>query len=159
MIKNLLAIVFLLLSISFFDKPALAEKPCNLIPEITNRIVVLETLDSLIQAYENKNITKFMSNISEDYVDDDMILDSSVRKDFSVFNYISIRYIINKIICSNDKLLVGITFNRMLVTTLDGIPSTSNGSLELTFKKDDDGKLKLYSSKGPKLFGITPDTW
>ncbi|MDD5102179.1 MAG: hypothetical protein PHH62_04255, partial [Endomicrobiaceae bacterium] len=56
-----------------------------------------ETLDKLFRAYQNENIQSFMTLVSENFVSGADILDSAVRKDFLLFDYIKIEYFINNI--------------------------------------------------------------
>ena len=122
----------------------------------TNQAAAKNSLDNLIAAYSTKKIWRFMSFVAEDFTGDAMILEGSVRKDFSTQHNTGIRYTVNNLTFTDkaDKASIGITFSRNQIDIKTGTVVNQNGATELIFKRED-GIYKLYSQKRPYLFGIS----
>ncbi|MDD3730211.1 MAG: hypothetical protein PHI20_04160 [Endomicrobiaceae bacterium] len=117
--------------------------------------LVRETLDKLFRAYQTENLTSFMSLVSENFVPGTDILDSAVRRDFLLFDYIKIEYFINNISqVSDGKVFVSFQYNRSVISTKTGQTFTDKGMTELVLKNED-GQLKLFSMKHPLMFGLS----
>lgn len=118
-------------------------------------LLVKETLDKLFRAYQSENTQSFMALVSENFVPGSDILDSAVRKDFLLFDYIKIEYFINNISqVSDGKIFVSFQYNRSVISTKTGQTFTDKGISELVLKNDG-GQLKLYSMKHPLMFGLS----
>ncbi len=115
-----------------------------------------ETIDNLIDAYKNKELTRFMVYVSDDFTGDKTILEGAVRKDFSAFHNIDVRYSLNNItIDSSGTLLsVSLNFTRFHTEIKTGNLFTSNETTEMVFKMVD-GEPKLYRMNKPLMFGIS----
>src|SRR5689334_4407968 len=75
---------------------------------------VRDALDRLVQAYQSKNLQKFMTNVSDNFTGDSSILESAVRNDLSNFNNINIRYTVNSLTPDDDgkKVYLSVSFTR-----------------------------------------------
>ena len=118
--------------------------------------MVRSSLDNLIDAYQNKQISRFMALVADNYTGDSMILDSAVRRDFSRFHNISIRYTVNNITFDSSaaKAYVGITYTRseQIIKTTKMV--TRTGSTNFVLKLEN-GTYKLYSMGRATLFGVS----
>lgn len=114
------------------------------------------SLDEMVNAYVSKNIRAFMNSAAEDYDGEKRIFESSVRRDFSRFHDIDISYSINNVTSdSSGKLVyVSLNFTRAYtdIKTTQRVIETKTG--ELIFKIIN-GKAKIYSMRGDKMFGIS----
>ncbi|MDD3065793.1 MAG: hypothetical protein PHT24_06020, partial [Endomicrobiaceae bacterium] len=97
----------------------------------------------------------FMALVSGDFVPGSDILDSAVRKDFILFDYIKIEHFINNISqVSDGKVFISFRYNRSVISEKTGQTITGKGLTELILKNDG-GQLKLYSMKSPLMFGLS----
>ncbi len=117
--------------------------------------LVKETMDKLFRAYQSENLTAFMSLVSDNFIPGADILDSAVRRDFILFDYIKIDYFINNIVQAGDgKVFVSFQYNRSVISTKTGQTFTDKGMTELVLKNEN-GQLKLFSMKHPLMFGLS----
>ena len=117
--------------------------------------LVRETLDKLFRAYQSENLTAFMALVGEDFVPGADILDSAVRRDFLLFDYIKIEYFINNTSqVSDGKVFVSFQYNRSVISTKTGQTFKDKGITELVLKNEN-GQLKLFSMKHPLMFGLS----
>jgi len=122
--------------------------------DISRYSEVKNTVDGLISAYESRNISSFMRFVSEEYTNDEDILESNIRNDFHKYSFIRINYVINNIIPDNrGKYSVSINFTRQLEDRKTGEITSRTGTSELLLKEED-GSYKLYSMRRQRLFGI-----
>lgn len=119
-----------------------------------NQALVRESLDRLIAAYEGKNSRLFAELVSERYTGEKGILDSAVRRDFSVYHNQSLRYTVNNITFdgSGGKAFVAITLTRDWTEIKTGKTRHETTEESLVFVLED-GVYKLYSQRRPPLFG------
>ncbi len=116
---------------------------------------VKESLDGLIQAYNEEKPGKFMAGVADDFAGDKVMLERAVRDDFSALSGIQLRYTINNISSgAGGRIFVSIKYNRMVFINKTGASSTDSGDTELVFKQEN-GKLRLYSMKRPLIFGLS----
>lgn len=125
-------------------------------PSQNNQQMVRDVLDGMIEAYSARNTGKFMNFVSEDFGGDKTILERAVRKDFSMFTNIEIRYTFNNVTTdSNGKMIsASIAFNRSHTVINTGNQAKSNGTSEFIFKMQNNS-LKLIDMKKPPLFGLS----
>lgn len=117
--------------------------------------LVRETLDKLFRAYQTENLAAFMTLVSDKFIPGSDILDSAVRRDFILFDYIKIDHFINNISqVSDGKIFVSFQYNRSVISTKTGQTFTDKGMTELVLKNED-GQLKLFSMKHPLMFGLS----
>ena len=117
--------------------------------------LVKETMDKLFRAYQTENLTAFMSLVSDNFIPGADILDSAVRRDFILFDYIKIDYFINNIVQAGDgKVFVSFQYNRSVISTKTGQTFTDKGMTELVLKNEN-GQFKLFSMKHPLMFGLS----
>jgi hypothetical protein len=139
------------------EKPKKVEQADNLEKSVFQiQREVKQTLDSMIEAYKSRNVASFMKYVAEDYTGERTDLEWSVRKDFSNFNNIELRYSINNItIDSTGKFIqVTLNFNRTYVDIKTGKAVKDSGQSILIFKLFE-SKPKLYSMRERRLFGIS----
>ena len=116
---------------------------------------VKETLDAMFDAYSKENLASFMAYVSDSFAGDKGILERAVKRDFDALTNITMRYTINNIAAgAQGRVLVSITYNRMVVINRTGAANTDSGSTEFVFDSDQ-GKLSLYSMKQPLMFGLS----
>lgn len=119
------------------------------------RAAVSEVLDKLTEAYISENPTGFMQYISDDFDGDFTILDRAIRKDFSLFDNIDIRFVLNSIASgTKGRIYVTVTFNRFLTGARDGQSYSDRGMTEFSFVSEGKG-LKVKSMKNPIIFGLS----
>ncbi|EKE02651.1 MAG: hypothetical protein ACD_20C00350G0029 [uncultured bacterium] len=119
---------------------------------LINREKVQKSLDELVNAYESRNLSAFMRQVSDNYTYDKSILEDKIRKDFFNYSYINIRYVINNLISdSQDKISVSINFVRTMENRRTSEIVSDKGITELIFRNED-GILKLYDQRKPYLF-------
>lgn len=160
--KNFLLVVlfFIVLptfSFSMGEKPKKTEQAVSLEQSIFQiQRDVRGVIDSMIEAYRSRSVANFMKYVAEDYTGEKTDLEWSVRKDFSNFNNIDIRYSTNNItIDSTGKFIqVALNFTRTYVDIKTGKPSKDSGQSILIFKLVDNSP-KLHSMREQKLFGIS----
>jgi len=117
--------------------------------------LVREMLDKLFRAYQSENLTAFMALVGEDFVPGADILDSAVRRDFLLFDYIKIEYFINNTSqVSDGKVFVSFQYNRSVIAAKTGQTFKDKGITELVLKNEN-GQLKLFSMKHPLMFGLS----
>ena len=116
-------------------------------------VLAKETLDKIVEAYEEKRIPLFMSLVSEDFFGDKTIFESSVRAAESLYTDIDIRYSIDNVVpdYDNNKIFVTITFNRRYTVIKTGRTATDSGSTSFIFKLED-CQFKLLSMSKPLIF-------
>ena len=117
--------------------------------------VVREVVDKLIEAYENERAKDFMACVSESFAGDDTTLDRALRRDFSMFDQIDIRYAVTSIASGpKARLHAAIFYERLVIAAMSGVTYRDNGTTELAFEMGNNGPL-LYSMKKPVLFGVS----
>ncbi len=125
------------------------------ISEINIQAVVRDALNRLIDAYQRENPAQFMALVADDFAGDKTILDRAIRKDFSAFDNISLRYTLNNVASdATGKVYVGLSFSRMVTSTQTGRSFSDKGITEFAFKVGDTG-LRVYSMKVPLIFGLS----
>lgn len=115
---------------------------------------ITETLNSLFEAYNSENQSKFMSYVSDNFAGDRDFLELAIKKDFNALSDIKLRYSINNFALGSGKAYVSLTYNRMFFINRTGQSSTDSGITEMVFELKD-GKPLLYSMKKPLLFGLS----
>lgn len=116
---------------------------------------VKEVMDKLVEAYQNEDARAFMSHVSQDFAGDDVVLDRAIRKDFTAFDNISLRYTISSI-ASDPKGMVSVSilYNRFLISAKDGKSYSDKGTTQFVFKMEDKA-FKVFSMKNPLIFGLS----
>lgn len=117
--------------------------------------LIRETLDKVVKSYENEEENLFMAFVSPDFIGDEAVLDTAIRKDFNAFDYIKLNFFINNISKSPDgKVYLSIQYNRTVVSTKSGQTYTDSGNTEIVFKNNN-GNYKIFSMKNPLMFGLS----
>ncbi len=126
------------------------------VPALNYQQMAKEALDNLIEAYAGRNAEKFMSLVAEDFAGDRTILDRAVRKDFSAFTNIDIRYTFDNVTADSKGVSISasLNFTRNHTVIKTGKPATSSGATEIIFRVTDKS-AKLQSMKKPLLFGVS----
>ena len=115
---------------------------------------VRQALDRLVAAYEGKNSRRFAELVSERYTGEPAILDTAVRRDFSVYHNLTLRYTVNNITLDDSgKAFVAITFTRDWTDTKTSKTRSETGETSLVFIREN-RSYKLFSQNRPLLFGL-----
>ena len=124
------------------------------IAETTEKDSVKEALDSMVEAYKEESISRFMAFVSDDYTGDKTVLDRAVRMDFQAFDNLELRFSFNNI-SVNDKGMISVSLNysRMMTSISSGKTVKDAGATEFIFIMGDKGPL-IYSMKDPLIFGM-----
>lgn len=129
-------------------KPAVSGKAVNY------QAVVRESLDQLVAAYEAKNGRDFMALVSESYTGDASQLDSTIRRQFSRFTNMSIRYTFNNVTFDGKgKLFAAVTYTKGYTDVKSGKQEKRQGQTSLVFTLEN-GACLLYTMNRPALFGL-----
>lgn len=115
---------------------------------------VRNALDALIAAYRAEDPTAFMSRVSEEFAADPAVLDKAIRKDFTNFDNIDLRYTLNNVVSGSGGVFVAITYSQQLTSAKSGKTVSDRGVTELVFRPSDRG-LKVFSMKFPLIFGLS----
>lgn len=116
---------------------------------------ITESLNHLIQAYQNEDPAAFMKYVSDDFAAGYGILDFAIRKDFTAFDYIELKPFINNISRDNSgRIYVAIQYIRKVVASKTGSVYSDSGYTEFVFENDE-GVFKVFSMKTPLLFGLS----
>ncbi|MBN2655006.1 MAG: hypothetical protein JXR79_07865 [Nitrospirae bacterium] len=115
--------------------------------------LVRDVLDKMVAAYSSEDAGRFMSFVSEDFAGDSGSLDRAIRRDFSAFDNIMLRYTINNVSSgANGMVYVSINYNRSVTSSKDARVYTDRGMTELVFKL---GSNQIFSMKSPLIFGLS----
>jgi len=115
---------------------------------------VRNALDALIAAYRTEDPAAFMAQVSEEFAADPAVLDRAIRKDFTNFDNIDLRYTLNNVVSGNGGVFAAITYSRQLTSARDGKTVSDRGATEMVFRPTDRG-LKVFSMKFPLIFGLS----
>ncbi len=111
-----------------------------------------ETLEEMVEAYENRNYRAFMEHVSEDFYGDKEILDRAVRGAGSRYHDVDIRFTMNSVVPDfGDKVFASVTFNRRYTAVGTGKTVTDGGSSAFVFRLEN-GRLMLLSMTRPLMF-------
>jgi hypothetical protein len=120
--------------------------------------IVKNIMDSLIDAYQREKPQEFMALVSDDFTGDKTFLDRAVRKDFSAFDNIMLRYVLTNVtVDSTGKIFVTFNFNRQVTSVRSGRTLQDNATTQMSFTMGDRG-AKIYSMKWPLIFGLSDST-
>ncbi len=119
------------------------------------RSVITTVLNAMIEAYKNKDARTFMTYVSSDFAGDKDILYMAVNRDFSLFNNLDLRCVLNTVTSEpNGKIYVTVTFNRFLISSADGESYSDRGTTAFVFQPGPEHPV-AYSMKLPLLFGLS----
>ena len=112
-------------------------------------------LDAMIEAYESKNASVFMSYVSEDFAGGDNALEYAIQKDFSAFYNVDLSYNMGTLtLDKNGIIFVSLNYTRFLVSSRNGMSYTDKGTTEFAFRLAGNNPV-LYSMKNPLIFGLS----
>ncbi len=114
-----------------------------------------QVLDALIAAYRAEDAAAFMRWVSPDFAGDSANLDRAIRKDFTAFDRIDLRYTLNNVAMDpKGRLFVAITFNRAVTSSRSGRTLTDAGATEFVLTPGEAGG-RVFSMKHPLIFGLS----
>lgn len=155
-----LIIIFLIVAVPVFSQGAQDNKKVTLEKKsepsfITIQTAVREALDGMVDAYTGKNARQFMSFVAENYAGDNTLLDRRIRRDFSRFTAMDIRYTFNNVTTDsrNENVSVAVTFTRSYTDVKTSNRINKTGSTVFIFQMVD-GSPKLLDMKMPFMFGV-----
>lgn len=121
---------------------------------MSRHALVRQSLDRLIAAYEAKDSRGFSALVSERYTGEESILDTAVRRDFSTYHNLTLRYTVNNITLDDGgKAFVAVTVTRGWTDIKTSRTKNETGETSLVFVLEN-GVYKLYSQGRPPLFGL-----
>jgi hypothetical protein len=113
-----------------------------------------QLLDQLVAAYEAKNVRDFMALVSESYTGDADLLDRTIRRQFSQFTNMSIRYTFNNLTYDGKrKIFAAVTYSKGYTDVKTGKQVSRQGQTSMVFTLDKNVCL-LDSMSKPALFGL-----
>ncbi len=116
---------------------------------------VREALQKLVDAYCQENPSAFMALVSDDFAGDAVLLDRAIRKDFTAFDQIDLRFTISSVASgAKGRIYVSLLYNRFLISAKSGQSFTDKGTTEFVFEQKDD-RLLVWSMKNPLIFGLS----
>ena len=121
---------------------------------VNYQAMVKQSLDHLIGDYEAKNGRQFAELVSDRYVGVKELLDTAVRRDFSAYHNLSVRYTLNNVTFDGkSKIFASVNFTRDWtdIKTTKTMNETRQTSLVFILEN---GICKLYSQSRPLLFGF-----
>lgn len=117
--------------------------------------LIRKALDELIAAYRSEDPRGFMNLVSPDFAADAVILDRAVRKDFTAFDNLDLRYTLNNVTsATGGKIFVAITYSRNVTSARSGKTLSDKGVTEFIFALEEKGP-KVFSMKNPLMFGLS----
>lgn len=116
--------------------------------------LIRQAMDELIAAYRAEDPARFMVLISPDFAADPTVLDRAIRRDFTYFDQIDLRYTLNNVTAAQGKVFAAFTFSRKLTATRTGQTLSDTGSSEFIFTLGEKGPL-VFSMKNPLIFGLS----
>lgn len=117
--------------------------------------VVRDSLDRMIAAYLSEDPRAFMAQVDDDFAGDTTILDRGVRKDFTAFDNLDLRYTLNNVTAgSGGKIFTSISFSRQVTSSRSGQAFQDRGVTEFIFTLKGDQAL-VSAMKHPLIFGLS----
>ncbi len=117
--------------------------------------IVKEALDKLASDYRKEDAGAFMSMVRGDFEPDRSTLDRAVRRDFTLFDSISLNFTIVGIASdAKGQIAVSLSFTRSVTSSRSGKAFSDKGTTELSLIPDG-SKLLLVSMKSPLIFGLS----
>lgn len=117
--------------------------------------LVRKALNDLIAAYRAEDPRGFMNFVSPDFSADAAILDRAIRRDFTAFDNIDLRYTLNNVTSAGSgKVFVSLSFTRGVTSSRSSKTLTDTGSTEFVFSMEDKGP-QVFSMKNPLIFGLS----
>lgn len=117
--------------------------------------LIRKALDDLIAAYRAEDPREFMNLVSPDFSADSANLDRAIRRDFTAFDNIALRYTLNNVTSAgNGKVFVSLSFTRGVTSTRSGKTLADKGTTEFVFSMEEKGP-KVFSMKNPLIFGLS----
>lgn len=116
---------------------------------------IKKAMDGLISAYRGEDPRSFMTYVSPDFSADATILDRAIRKDFSIFDNIDLRYTLNNVTSAgNGRVFAAFSYTSQMTEVATGKTSSRSGSTEFIFNLEEGG-AKVFAMKNPLIFGLS----
>ena len=116
---------------------------------------VKKAFDSLVQAYQRRDLSSFMDMISQDFSGDYTEFQRGVEADFKGYSNIVVDAIIDSIVTAGKDIKVSFRYNWRANSIANGAQvQPTQQSTVVTFRIDD-GKPKLYAMNSPVPFGVS----
>lgn len=137
------------------ENVSVAQKAAVKSSNLEIRKAVRETLDGMVDAYTSKNARRFMSYVTDDYAGDDTSLDRKIRRDFSRFADMDIRYTLDNVTTDsrNENVSVSVTFTRSYTEIKTTKRINKTASTTFIFRLAN-GQPKLAAMRQPFMFGV-----
>lgn len=124
------------------------------VSNLNTRQLVNDAIASLISSYQTKNAASFMALVDDNFAGDVVNLDRAIRKDFSLFENITLSFTINNITSSQGAVYTSLTFNRSLFANRTNAVLRDSGVTDFTFRLSEN-RLKVSGMKNPLIFGVS----
>ncbi|WP_432823938.1 hypothetical protein [Trichloromonas sp.] len=117
--------------------------------------VVIDALNELVEAYRAEDPARFMTRISPDFAGDATLLDRAIRRDFSAFDNIDLRFTLNNLAPDpRGRVFVSLTYSRFVISSRTGQSFSDKGVTEFVFDLGATGPA-VYAMKNPLIFGLS----
>ena len=114
-----------------------------------------QVLDNLVNDYRQKNLRKFMANVSPDFRGEYAMLAMAIRRDFQFIDDTELRYIVlDTSVADNGLVEFTIAYSRRVLSSRDGQFYKDSGLTQLLFAVEN-GQAKLLGMKYPLIFGLS----
>lgn len=117
--------------------------------------LVRKALEDMVAAYRAEDPASFMKTVSPEFTGDAVNLDRAVRKDFSAFDNIDLRFTLNNVTLDpKGKVFASLTFSRSVTSSRNGKSYSDSGSTQFIFSIEELRAL-VYTMKNPLIFGLS----
>ncbi len=116
--------------------------------------VIEEIKQKIVDAYVAKNLTRFMSYVSDSFTGDVFALEEAVQSDFRMYDNMNVDVTIQQVDKSGDQANVDFTYEWSAVETSTGEIVTESGRSSFIFVQEQ-GSYKILTMACPIIFGIS----
>ncbi|GEM_PF-3353469 len=117
--------------------------------------IAKQTLDDLVNNYEQELEFAFFQNVSDRYLREYLDFKRNIENDFRAFDNIRINYWIDDEEAEGDTVSITIHWNRSVLPNMGGTPVLTTGQSKMLIEVKD-GKGYLVDQTGDVLFGLVP---
>jgi hypothetical protein len=116
--------------------------------------LIRQAMDELIAAYKAEDLARFMALVGEGFAPDQTVLERAIRKDFTLFNNIDLRYTLNNVTAASGKVFASFSYSRAVTSSLSNKTLSDRGISEFVFVMGAKGP-QIVSMKNPLVFGLS----
>ncbi|MCK5685595.1 hypothetical protein KAJ27_15795, partial [bacterium] len=143
----------------------ITEERINFFPTVTSityrqidtKMLIVESIKKIAEAYERKNFALFSRQISRDFLGNKNILEEGVRYDFDMFNNIRLAIFINRIAKSGKLYLAETSWNKTQTSRKTMNEQKTKGKTNFIFILED-GLMKIQNLRGNLIYAtLSPE--